>query len=123
MRIGLSGSFWAIVLWILQVALRVMPAGAAHPKLFLPKDRLAAAMPWTATLPDVVPRAIGAAEGLAVIGLLLPAALPALAWAATAAALGTVFLIASESIFNVQRKARGARRNSLLGRLLAFPIH
>src|SRR5262245_1252234 len=62
-----------IALWIVQVLLALMFAGAGAMKAFSPIDELAKGIPWAHELPYLV-RFIGVAELLGALGLVLPAA-------------------------------------------------
>jgi uncharacterized membrane protein YphA (DoxX/SURF4 family) len=63
------------LLWILQIALALVFLAAGVPKLFLSREQLAPKMKWVEDSTDTQVKLIGAAEVLAAIGLILPAAL------------------------------------------------
>ena len=80
-----------VSLWIGQVILAVIFLTASYVKTSTPVGDLNLALPWTADLPTIMVRAIGVAEGLGGLGLLLPSLLrrrptltPLAAWAVTA---------------------------------------
>ena len=66
---------WHIGLWVAQVALAALYGMAAYMKLLMPPaDLVAMGLLWVENAPLLFVRAIGFAELLGVIGLLLPAA-------------------------------------------------
>lgn len=66
---------WHIGLWVAQIALAALYAMAAYMKLLMaPADLVAMGLLWVENAPLLFVRAIGFAELLGVIGLILPAA-------------------------------------------------
>ncbi|NYH41182.1 putative membrane protein YphA (DoxX/SURF4 family) [Micromonospora jinlongensis] len=61
-----------VVLWIIQILLAVVFAGAGFAKLTQPKDKLRELMRWVDPVPPTQVKALGAVELLAAIGLVLP---------------------------------------------------
>ncbi|SCF10829.1 DoxX-like family protein [Micromonospora coriariae] len=61
-----------LVLWIIQILLAVVFAGAGTAKLTQPKNKLRDLMRWVDPVPPHQVKALGAAELLAAIGLVLP---------------------------------------------------
>ncbi|MET8348332.1 MULTISPECIES: DoxX family protein [unclassified Micromonospora] len=61
-----------LVLWIIQILLAVVFAGAGTAKLTQPKDKLRDLMRWVDPVPPHQVKALGAAELLAAAGLVLP---------------------------------------------------
>ncbi|MEH0930457.1 DoxX family protein [Micromonospora sp. CPCC 205558] len=61
-----------VVLWIIQILLAVVFAGAGFAKLTQPKDKLRELMRWVDPVPPTQVKALGAAEVVAAIGLVLP---------------------------------------------------
>ncbi|MEU1398505.1 DoxX family protein [Micromonospora zamorensis] len=61
-----------VVLWIIQILLAVVFAGAGFAKLTQPKDKLRDMMRWVDPVPPTQVKALGAVELLAAIGLVLP---------------------------------------------------
>ncbi|WP_433549760.1 DoxX family protein [Micromonospora zamorensis] len=61
-----------VVLWIIQILLAVVFAGAGAAKLTQPKDKLREMMRWVDPVPPTQVKALGAVELLAAIGLVLP---------------------------------------------------
>ncbi|MGW3604082.1 DoxX family protein [Micromonospora sp. NPDC005161] len=61
-----------LVLWIIQILLAVVFAGAGTAKLTQPKDKLRDLMRWVDPVPPHQVKALGAAELLAAVGLVLP---------------------------------------------------
>ncbi|MET8253162.1 DoxX family protein [Micromonospora sp. NPDC005197] len=62
-----------LVLWIIQILLAVVFAGAGLAKLTQPKEKLRDRMGWVDPVPPTQVKALGAVELLAAIGLVLPA--------------------------------------------------
>ena len=70
-----SGKGWHIGLWVAQIALAALYGMAAYMKLLMaPADLVAMGLLWVENAPILFVRAIGFAELVGVIGLLLPAA-------------------------------------------------
>ena len=66
---------WHIGLWVAQIALAALYGMAAYMKLLMsPADLVAMGLLWVENAPLLFVRAIGFAELLGVIGLILPAA-------------------------------------------------
>ncbi|RLP93007.1 MULTISPECIES: DoxX family protein [unclassified Micromonospora] len=61
-----------VVLWIIQILLAVVFAGAGAAKLTQPKDKLRELMRWVDPVPPTQVKLLGAVELLAAIGLVLP---------------------------------------------------
>ncbi|WCN78762.1 DoxX family protein [Micromonospora sp. LH3U1] len=61
-----------VVLWIIQILLAVVFAGAGFAKLTQPKDKLRELMRWVDPVPPTQVKALGAVELLAALGLVLP---------------------------------------------------
>ncbi|HTX93874.1 MAG TPA: DoxX family protein [Mycobacterium sp.] len=61
------------VLWILQIVLAVVFAGAGAVKLIAPRDQLAKTLGgWVYDVPAWLPKPLGVAELLGAIGLIVP---------------------------------------------------
>ncbi|WP_433124087.1 DoxX family protein [Micromonospora sp. CA-240977] len=61
-----------LVLWIIQILLAAVFAGAGLAKLTQPKDKLRELMRWVDPVPPTQVKALGAVELLAAVGLVLP---------------------------------------------------
>ncbi|MEH0845358.1 DoxX family protein [Micromonospora sp. CPCC 205711] len=61
-----------LFLWILQILLAAVFAGAGLTKLTQPKEKLLDRMAWVRDVPLTQVKALGAAELLAALGLILP---------------------------------------------------
>ncbi|MGI5520739.1 DoxX family protein [Micromonospora sp. CA-259024] len=61
-----------VVLWIIQILLAAVFAGAGVTKLTQPKERLRDRMTWVDPVPPTQVKALGAVELLAAVGLVLP---------------------------------------------------
>jgi uncharacterized membrane protein YphA (DoxX/SURF4 family) len=81
------------LLWILQIALALVFLAAGVPKLFRSREQLAPKMKWVENSTDTQVKLIGAAEVLAAIGLILPAALGIVPQLTALAAVGVIFLM------------------------------
>ena len=81
------------VLWILQIVLAVAFGLAGIGKLAQPKEKLQERMGWVEGYSQGTIRLIGAAEVLAAIGLVVPAATGILPWLTPLAALGLVVVM------------------------------
>jgi putative oxidoreductase len=62
-----------VFLWIAQVLMALLFAGAGSAKVFTPLPDLAVSLPYTADLPGWLVRFIGMSEVAGAIGLILPA--------------------------------------------------
>lgn len=93
-----------IALWIAQALLALVFLGAGFMKASQPKEKLEAAMPWTASFPLAGVRAIGVAEVLGAIGLILPAATGIATVLTPLAAVGLAVTMVGAAIFHAQRK-------------------
>ena len=78
------------VLWILQIVLAAAFGFAGIGKLTRPKEKLQERMGWVEDYSATTVKLIGAAELLAAIGLILPAATGIVPWLPPRAALGLV---------------------------------
>ena len=76
------------VLWALQGFLFLAFGAAGLMKLTMPIDQLAAIMTWPGSVPEVLVRAIGAAEIAGAMGVLLPALVRMQPWITSYAAMG-----------------------------------
>ncbi|MBM4362849.1 MAG: DoxX family protein [Deltaproteobacteria bacterium] len=85
---GLHRALWAAQAFL---ALAMLVAGAV--KVLTPLDQLAVSMPWVRDFAPLAVRAIGAAEVLGAIGLILPSALRILPRLTALAALGLAALM------------------------------
>lgn len=92
-----------IALWILQI---VLAAGfVAHSGLMLrPPKGLPPRMAWVLEMPAGLRVFAGVAEGLAGIGLVLPALLRTLVWLTPIAAAGLVLLMLGAMVFHFARR-------------------
>ena len=81
------------VLWIVQIVLAAAFGIAGIGKLTQPKEKLQERMGWVEDYSANTVKLIGAAELLAAIGLILPAATGILPWLTPLAALGLVVVM------------------------------
>lgn len=100
---GTQNRVWSIALWIVQIALAVAYAPAGWFKMTMPLPELGTMMAWTADIPELLVRFIGAAEIAAAIGLVLPAATRILPGLSPLAAAGLVLIQLSAIVFHVSR--------------------
>jgi len=93
-----------VLVWILQIVLAVLFVAAGLVKLIRPKAQLQAQMGWVDDYPDNGIKAIGAAEVLAAIGLILPALTGIGTIFIPLAAVGLVLLMIGAAITHGRRK-------------------
>lgn len=80
--------------WILQVLLAVVFLATGVLKLAQPKEKLREQMRWVEGFSQDAIRAIGAAEVLGALGLVLPGLLDVATWLTPLAAVGLVLVMA-----------------------------
>ena len=97
------------VLWILQIVLAVAFGLAGIGKLAQPKEKLQERMGWVEGYSQGTIRLIGAAEVLAAIGLVVPAATGILPWLTPLAALGLVVVMVLAIRVHLRRHGQPAR--------------
>jgi uncharacterized membrane protein YphA (DoxX/SURF4 family) len=110
-----------IVLWIAQLLLALLFAGAGSAKAMTPLPELAKTLPFTADLPGWLVRFIGISEVAGAAGLILPALsriLPKLtAWAA----VGLCAVMVLATLFHLLRSEISAMPMTLaIGAVAAF---
>jgi uncharacterized membrane protein YphA (DoxX/SURF4 family) len=92
-----------IFLWILQALMAIM--FLIHARLmFFPEASQARQMPYVLAIPAPFRRALGTAEALGAMGLLLPGLTHVLPWLTPLAAAGLVILMASAVVFHIRRQ-------------------
>ena len=112
-----------IVLWVIQGLLALAFLLAGFMKAFMPLAVLKKNMPWVNDVPAAFVRFIGAAELLAAIGLIAPAATGIVPWLTVAAAVGLVVVMLSASVFHASRRENAnIGMNVVLLLLAAFII-
>lgn len=107
------------ILWLVQVLLSATLLWAASQKLFLPASQLARMWPWTADHTELV-KLTGVLDGLAGLGLVLPALLRLYPMLTAYAALGTVALMVAAIIFHVSRNEASLIGINIIFALLAL---
>jgi len=109
------------VLWILQIVLAVAFGLAGIGKLAQPKEKLQERMGWVEGYSQGTIRLIGAAEVLAAIGLVVPAATGILPWLTPLAALGLVVVMVLAIRVHLRRhETQMVVVNVVLGLIAAF---
>lgn len=94
-----------VVLWIIAVVLAVVFLGAGTMKLLRPREQLVSAgMGWASDWEPGMIKLIGAAEVLAAIGLVLPAALDIAPILVPLAATGLVIIMIGAVVVHARRK-------------------
>jgi uncharacterized membrane protein YphA (DoxX/SURF4 family) len=93
-----------VVLWIVQGLLAAVFLAAGAMKVSQPKQKLAASMGWPADFSENTVKGIGAAELLAAIGLILPAATGIATWLTPLAAVGLAVLMVGAAATHYRRK-------------------
>ena len=81
------------VLWVIQILLAAVFAGAGLAKLTQPKEKLRDRMGWVDPVPPSQVKALGAVEVLAALGLVLPALTGIATVLTPLAALGLVIVM------------------------------
>lgn len=111
-----------IILWIIAGLLAVVFAAAGISKLTKTRTDLAeSGMGWTEDFSDAQVKAIGAAELLAAIGLVLPAALGIATVLTPLAAAGLVVIMIAAAVVHVRRgETPMVAINLVLAALAAF---
>ena len=110
-----------IALWILQIVLAAAFGFAGIGKLTQPKEKLQERMGWVEDYSANTVKLIGAAELLAAIGLILPAATGILPWLTPLAALGLVVIMVLAIPVHLRRhETRNVVVNVVLALLAAF---
>ncbi|WP_396668260.1 DoxX family protein [Microbacterium sp. R86528] len=92
-----------IAYWIVAGLLALVYLAAGATKLFQPKEKLAASMPWTEDFSAAGVKAIGAVELLGAVGLILPAITGIAPILAPLAAVGLVVVQIVAIIVHVRR--------------------
>jgi len=93
-----------IVLWIVAGVLAAMFLLAGLMKVAMPKEKLLSIMQWARTWPEPRLKALGAAEVLGAIGLILPRALNIAPVLTPIAAVGCAIVMAGATIVHYRMK-------------------
>ncbi|BBE21376.1 hypothetical protein MN0502_02590 [Arthrobacter sp. MN05-02] len=111
-----------ITLWIVAAVLALAFLGAGAMKLTQPKEKLAASgMGWTESFSPGAVKAIGAAEVLGALGLILPALTGIATFLVPLAATGLVLIMVGAIITHLRRKeGQMVVVNVVLGALALF---
>ncbi len=110
-----------IALWIAQVLLALVLGMASLTKLSRPRLALAGMMRWVEDFTDLQVKGIGALEGLAVIGLIVPPLLHIGSFLTPLAAVGVILLMIGAAITHLRRgEPANAAGNMVLLLLAAF---
>jgi uncharacterized membrane protein YphA (DoxX/SURF4 family) len=111
-----------ITLWIVAAVLALAFLGAGAMKLTQPKEKLAASgMGWTESFSPGAVKAIGAAEVLGALGLILPALTGIATFLVPLAATGLVLIMVGAIITHLRRKeGQMVVVNVILGALALF---
>ena len=91
-----------IALWVAQVILAALFIMGAVMK-FMPIEKIAALMPWTGQLSELVVRLLGVIDLLGAVGLILPGLLRIQPQLTGWAAVGIIALMVCAIIFHVSR--------------------
>jgi uncharacterized membrane protein YphA (DoxX/SURF4 family) len=110
-----------IALWVLQILLGLAFVFHAYVLLRPAPERLQSGMSYVLEMPARLRMFAGVAEGLAGIGLILPALLRTLPWLTPVAAAGLVVLMLGAIVFHVRRREYpNIGLNAVLGGLAAI---
>jgi uncharacterized membrane protein YphA (DoxX/SURF4 family) len=90
-------------LWIAQVVLAMLFAGAGYAKAMTPLSELAMSLPYTADLPGWLVRFIGVSEIAGAIGLIVPALTRIKPGLTPLAALGLCMVMVLATLFHAVR--------------------
>ncbi|WFE97979.1 DoxX family protein [Micromonospora sp. WMMD987] len=93
-----------VFLWILQTLLAALFAGAGLTKLSQPKEKLRDRMGWVENVPPAQVKALGAAEVLAAVGLVLPGLTGIATVLTPLAAVGLVIVMAGAVVVHARAK-------------------
>ncbi|ABW12440.1 DoxX family protein [Parafrankia sp. EAN1pec] len=110
-----------IFLWVVQIVLATVFAGAGLMKLTRPIDVLRAKIGgWVDGVPTPLIRLVGALEVAAAVGLALPPAVGVLAWLAPLAAVGLAVIMVGAAVIHGRRgEWASTGQNVLLGLVAA----
>src|SRR5450759_1529046 len=109
-----------IALWVLQILLGLAFVFHSYVLLRPSPERLQSGMSYVLEMPARLRMFAGVAEGLAGIGLILPALLRTLPWLTPVAAAGLVVLMLGAIVFHVRRREYpNVGFNAVLGVLAA----
>jgi hypothetical protein len=110
-----------VALWVVQILLAALFAGAGFTKLTTPLPDLATMLPYTADLPGALVRFIGASEVTGAIGLVLPALFRVLPFLTAWAAIGLNIVMWLATLFHLFRgEWRDALVTFVISNLAAF---
>lgn len=110
-----------IALWIAQVLLALLFAGAGSAKVMTPLPELAKSLPFTADLPGWLVRFIGISEIAGAIGLILPALARIMPRLTAVAGLGLAAVMALATVFHLFRGEISAMPMTIaIGAVAAF---
>lgn len=93
-----------IVLWVFAGVLAAMFLLAGVMKIATPREKLVKTMAWSATVPDVQMKALGAVEVLGAIGLILPRALNIAPVLTPVAAVGCAVVMVGAMVLHAARR-------------------
>ena len=93
-----------LFLWILQILLAAVFAGAGLTKLTQPKENLLDRMAWVRDVPLTQVKALGAAEVLAALGLILPGLTGVATVLTPLAAVGLVIVMIGAIVVHARAK-------------------
>lgn len=91
-------------LWVIQIVLAVAFLAAGVLKLSQPREKLEQSLPWTTDFSTGTIRLIGTSEGLAALGLVLPAALGIAPVLTPLAAVGLALVMIGAVVTHARRK-------------------
>ena len=110
-----------IALWIAQVLLALLFAGAGSAKVLTPLGELAQSLPYTADLPGWLVRFIGVSEVAGALGLILPALTRRLPGLTPLAGLGLCIVMVLATGFHLMRAEYSAMPMTIvIGAVAAF---
>lgn len=108
-----------VFLWILQILLAGLFAGAGLTKLTQPKEKLRDRMGWVENVPPTQVKALGAAEVLAALGLVLPGLTGIATVLTPLAAVGLVIVMLGAVVVHARAKEHPGTAMTLVLLILA----
>jgi len=112
------------VIWIVQILIGLAFLMAGANKVFQPKEKLQAMMPWVEDFNPSQLRGIGALEVLGALGVLLPSITGILPWLTPLAAAGLMLVMVGAAFTHLRRKENAAIAiNLVLFLLAAFVLY
>jgi uncharacterized membrane protein YphA (DoxX/SURF4 family) len=111
-----------VILWIFQALLAAAFLAAGGMKVSRPIEQLATSMHWVKSVSPGLVRALGAAEALGAIGVILPEVTHMLTWLTPLAAAGLAVVMVGATVFHLNRREASVVPMNLLLLILALVV-